>query len=120
MFLVPLVRVAGEEVAVLRSGVTGVRGRLFGPRLGAEGELDVGVGVLCSAAWARSLAMRCLIALAVQAGRGECQLICVVLSEDFGGLVLKAWIEVKVDGVIPASKTQDHIRKQRLKTHHHP
>lgn len=73
-FLVSLVRVAGEEVAVLRSGVTGVRGRLFGPRLGDEGELDAGagIGVFCSAAWARSLAMRCLIALAVQAGRGEC------------------------------------------------
>lgn len=72
--LVSLIRVAGEEVAVLRSGVTGVRGRLFGPRLGDEGELDAGagVGVFCSAAWARSLAMRCLIALAVQAGRGEC------------------------------------------------
>ncbi len=52
--LVSLVRVAGEEVAVLRSGVLGVRERLFGPRLGAEGEsvAVVGVGVLCSAAWA--------------------------------------------------------------------
>lgn len=84
MFLVSLVRVAGEEVAVLISGVTGVRERLFGPRLIDEGEPDAVAGVLCSAAWARSLAMRCLIALAEQAGRGECQLVCVVLSEVFG------------------------------------
>ena len=62
----------GEVVAAfiesLMVGVLGVQGLLEVP-LG----LVVEAVVLCPAAWARSLAMRCIIALGVQSAREKCQ-----------------------------------------------
>lgn len=78
--LVSLIVEAGEEVAAfirsLTPGVLGLRGLLGVPPLPAFGPAGSGLDweavVLGLAAWARSFAMRCIIALGVHSVGGEC------------------------------------------------